>query len=114
VCLELARLDERLKAIQREIVLSEKHHAVAVKVASDELARRLEILNSHHEHTKEILAGCVTREVYEQWKSHIEGRLLKREGDSRELTGKLWLPLIVAAAVAAGLVAFVLRGLGGT
>ena len=106
--IELARLDERIKSQNEALVIaltaqdrmregSERAAMEAMRIAREETARRLDHLNNAAERADTMAAKTVTRELFDT----LVDRVLALEGNTRELTGKLWLPMIVAAGVAA-------------
>ncbi len=114
VQITLARLDERIKAITRDSIeqdardryereRSETDRDKAIKLASDELARRLTDLNHAHQQAVEVQATYVPRETFEASLKETIGRLNHLEGDAREQRGRLWLPMLAAAGIAAAL-----------
>jgi hypothetical protein len=109
----LARLDERLKSLVNDIARTETHAAWALKIASDELARRLEVLNGAHEEAKHVAAMTVTRDVHERDVKELVFRLSKLENEGATLRGKLWLPMLGIAGIAAGLAAITVKLIGG-
>jgi len=63
--IELARLDERLKALVRDLARTEASGAAALKIASDELARRLDTLNHERSREAQMQQLNVPRETFE-------------------------------------------------
>jgi hypothetical protein len=110
---ELARLDERNKALLRELERSERSHELALKIASDELARRLDVLNHAHQQAEEARRETVPRETFDNVIQNMRQDIEALKGDAREQRGKMWLPMIaiatLAAAIAAAAVKFVVR-----
>jgi hypothetical protein len=105
LAIEIARLDERIKAGDRLREASEYHSAEALRIAREELARRLDLLNGEHERFAQITAQMVHRDVF----SLLVDRVTRMELDAKEQSGKLWFPMLFAAAVAAGMGAAVAR-----
>lgn len=105
VQISLARLDERLQALVRDLERSERDRDRAIRLASDELARRLDDLNHAHQHATEVQSTYVPRETLNGFVKEATGRLNQLEGDAREQRGKLWLPMLAAAGIAAALAA---------
>ena len=109
----LARLDERIKSLSESLERSERERDRAIRLAADELSRRLEILNHSHQRAVEVQSTYVPREVSEVAAKEVEARLKVIEGDLREQRGRLWIPMLIiggiAAAVGASVVAFLLR-----
>ena len=103
--IELARLDERIKALQREIDHTEIAGKRALEVAASELARRLDNLNHAHQQAVEVQGTYVPRETF----SEVEKRVSVLELDSREQRGKMWLPMIAVATMAAAVAAAVVK-----
>lgn len=89
---ELARLDERYKALGREVERNEAAGQRALEIAAAEIERRLELLNGEREREKELLARAVSRELHDACFAAVEKRLSVMEG-------RAWI--IYAAAVAA-------------
>jgi hypothetical protein len=103
--IELARLDERQKAAQRELERSETVHSEALKIRSAELARRLDTLNHAHSEAIRVQGTYIPREMYERDRKEDDKRLRAMENAMQNLLGKLWLPLIVVAAASASIAA---------
>ena len=105
----VARLDERIKSLWDAIAAAERANSEAVRIAADRLEIRLEHLNGEQGRIAQINASMVTREVFEVKQQEIVNRLHRIEADFHETRGRLWLPMIVAAGVAAGLGAAVAK-----
>lgn len=106
---ELARLDERIKALQRELERSEHAHDLALKIASDELARRLDTLNHAHQQAVEVQGTYLPRETYDAKHRELELRLDVLDGNFRETRGRLWLPMLAAGGIAAAAAAALVK-----
>lgn len=102
---ELARLDERIKGLWRERDSSEDRSRERVKLAFDETMRRLEELNGAHERSERDRSQYVTKENVDNRLGEIHKMLRTLELDAREQRGRMWLPMIAIAAVAAGIAA---------
>ena len=105
----LARLDERIKGISTLLDRSERDRDRAIKLASDELARRLDVLNHAHQNAVEAQSKTVSRELFDTTLKDINARIATLEMEAREWRGKLWLPMLVVAAVAATMAATAVR-----
>ena len=105
----LARLDERLKAMGERMEREERANQRAIRLASDELARRLDILNHSHSQMLEAQSRFMPRELYETESKQLTDRLQTLQSEFREQQGRLWLPLLVAAGAGAGLAAAAVR-----
>lgn len=102
---ELARLDERIKSVEREMERSEKSHERALKIASDELARRLDTLNHAHAEAVQIQGTYLPRGEATLSLDRLTDRVSKMELEAENQRGKLWLPLMIVGVVAAALAA---------
>lgn len=98
----LARLDERLIALGREVERNEQAGHRALEIASTEVSRRLELLNGEREHERTMLARSVSRELHDSCFAAVEKRLSAMEG-------RAWLIYVAAAAAVAALVAEAVR-----
>jgi len=107
--IQLARHDERLKAVVASIAHAERAADASVKLAADELSRRLEILNHAHQQAVEVQATYLPREMFDAWKKETEARMHKIDADAREIAGRLWLPMIAVGGLAAAIGAAVAR-----
>jgi hypothetical protein len=106
---ELARHDERIVAISREINQERAYRAKEIEIAKVELERRLDVLNHAHARAQELQATFLPRETYEANRKELENRLNKAEGEVREIAGRLITQAAVAAALVSLVVAVVLR-----
>jgi hypothetical protein len=95
----LARLDERLKALEREIRIAVKNltraartaeirNQRALSLAARELSRRLHELNGETGRMKELHAAMVTSEKFDAKIGDVLRRLELLEGSSREWAGR--------------------------
>lgn len=93
------------------IQLRERQRAsrLELKLARKELARRLGELNGEAGRLAAMHSITVSRELFDSKMAELNSRLTKVEGDLREQAGRLWLPMIVTAAVAASLAALVVK-----
>lgn len=102
----LARLDERLKAMTENIRRTEEAGEKALTLATQELHRRLEILNGEASRLREMQATYVPREVFDRYKETQEQRISDLENFDANLTGKQWIGgaviVILAAAITFG------------
>lgn len=107
--IELARLDERIKGIHREMAHQELAYAAALKIASEELARRLDVLNHAHEEAEEARRQTVPRETFDAKVNVLAQNIEALKLDAREAHGKLWLPMVIVASLAASVAAAVVK-----
>ena len=98
----IARLDERLKALDAKTERIEDAGQRALEIAAAEISRRLELLNGEREHERGMLARSVSRELHDSCFAAVEKRLSQLEGRS-------WILYVAAAAAVAALVAEVVR-----
>jgi len=105
----LARLDERIIAIKDELERLESSGERALNLASAELARRLDTLNHAHAQAIEVQATYLTREVFDLAMKELTSRVTSLEGEARESRGRLYIPMVAIAAIAAGLSAAAVR-----
>lgn len=112
----LARLDERLKALVSRLDRADIYTDKAIKLAADELARRLDVLNHAHEDAVQAQAATVPREVFDNYKKEVDIRLRKIEETISNLLGKLWLPFIIIGSIGftiGGIIVSMFNKLGG-
>lgn len=102
-------MDENLevKVARLEVRLEERDRAI--KIAADELSRRLDNLNHAHAQALSVQATYLPREVYESSIKEMGSRLSRLEGDYREFRGKMWLPMLFVAAGASLLTGLIVR-----
>jgi len=93
------KVDERSAAQDKLREASERWQGEALRIAREELARRLDLLNGEHERFAQITAQMVHRDVF----SLLVDRVTTMELEFREQRGKLWLPMLAAGSLAAGL-----------
>jgi len=105
----LARFDERLRALSEQVKKADADKQRAIDMATSELNKHLDELNHAHEIAKETLATYVPRETFDAKVGAVEERQRKSELAISNLMGRLWLLLLAAAAVAAGLAAAVVK-----
>lgn len=105
----LARHDERIKALATQMENNSRDRDRAIRLASDELTRRLDNLNHAHSQAREVISTYLPRETHDRDISHLDVRLRKAEDSLRDLIGRLWLPMLAAAGIAAGLAAAVVK-----
>jgi hypothetical protein len=102
----LARLDERIKAMREDIRRTEESGERALDLATQELHRRLEILNGEAGRLREMQATYVPREIFDRYKETQETRISGLENFNANLTGKQWIGgaviVILAAAITFG------------
>lgn len=101
----LARLDERIKALAREIERTEAAGRREVEIAAAELARRLDILNHAHQEAVMVQRTYVPRETYERDHKEDDSRMRKLES----LADRMWWPMLFIAACAAALAGVVVK-----
>ena len=94
----IARLDERLKGIVREVERNEQSAQRALELSAAELSRRLEILNGEREREAATRNTFVTRELHDSGFAVVEKRLSALEGRS-------WILYVAAAGAVAAIVA---------
>ena len=99
---EIARHDERLKALDAKMERIEKASQQALEIASAEIARRMDLLNGEREREKELRGTFVVRELHDSCFSAVEKRLALLEG-------RAWILYVAAAAAVVALVAEVVR-----
>jgi hypothetical protein len=112
VYVHLARLDERLVALGREMVQRDDAGAKALVIAAQELARRLDILNGEHARSAETLRTFLPRveaalvaDKLSMKSADLEARVGKLEQFESLMHGRMWLGgaviLVLAAVMAA-------------
>lgn len=106
---DLARLDERIKSLMRDLERAERDRDRAIKLAADELSRRLDNLNHAHSQAQSVQATYLPREVFEASVKEMMLRLSTLEGDYREFRGKMWLPMLFVAAGSSILTGLIVR-----
>ena len=109
VHVRLARLEENLKSLDRLVDVIREDEDEARKLAAMEYARRFEHLNGETARMDKLHAEMVRREMFDSRMGAIDQRVTMVEGEARETRGKLWLPMILIAAIAAGLAAAAVR-----
>ncbi len=92
----LARHDERIKALAERITAAELDMERRLQVASIELSRRLDGLNHDLAQRQEMLTHTVNIDKFQALKEQFD-----------EFKGRLWLPMIIVAGLAAGVAAAV-------
>jgi hypothetical protein len=75
----LARLDERLIALGREVERNEAAGQRALELATKETERRLHILNGAHEEAKCTRATYYSREMHDQFATAVDKRITSLE-----------------------------------
>jgi len=93
---ELARHDERLKALAERISAAEADMERRLQVASIELSRRLDGLNHDLAQRQEMLTHTVNIDKFNALKEQFD-----------EFKGRLWLPMLIIAGLAAGTAAVI-------
>jgi hypothetical protein len=83
----------------------------ALRLQAFEYERRLAGLNHEAEQLKSMQARYVSNDVYDRDKRESENRLRKLEGLSENWAGRMWLPMLAVAGLAAGLTAVLVRTL---
>ena len=100
----LARIEERVEALRREMIQHEKISDQRIALAAGELARRLEGLNGEAERLASMQATYVNRETAEMQHAGFDHRILALERYQSNLDGKQWIGgaiiLVLAAIVA--------------
>jgi len=91
---ELARHDERIKALGERITAAEGDMERRLQVAAIELSRRLDGLNHDLAQRQEMLTHTVNIDKFNGLKEQFD-----------EFKGRLWLPMIIIAGIAAGVAA---------
>jgi hypothetical protein len=110
VAVKIARLEERLKALDRLIDVSNEERRRAIELASAELARRLEILNHAQARAEKVQGEQVPRETYDIHARANEERFGAVERDLAGLHGRMWLPVkIMGWVLGAAIVAVVAK-----
>lgn len=104
----LARLDERLKALNERLCRADIERDKAIEIARSELARRLDILNHSHEQAVLVQARYVPREINDA----AHERLVERIDNNEKQIAKA-LPYgmgiaIVAAAIGGAVTRYLL------
>ena len=106
---ELARIDERVKAMVLQIERSDQAHERALGLASAELARRLDTLNHAHTDQIRVQTTYLPRSEAQLERDKTNQRVDALEKALSNLAGRLWLPLLVTGAAAVALVVAALR-----
>jgi len=100
--IEIARHDERLKALDAKMERIEEAGQRALELASEETARRLELLNGSYQREAEARHNYVVRELHDSCFAAVEKRLSQLEGRS-------WILYVAAAGAVAALVSEAVR-----
>jgi hypothetical protein len=95
----LARLDERIIALGREVERNDVAGQRALELASADTARRLEALNGLHEEARCVRATYYSREMHDQYAGSVDRRIVQIER-------MVWMAA-GAGAVAGGAIALV-------
>ncbi len=102
VAVEIVRIDERLKALDRIRSIDAAAVADATEILRTELARRLELLNGEQDRIAAVLAKSVTREMFDLQVGEIAKRLDRVERVS-------WLPILVIGGAGTALGALAVK-----
>ena len=92
--IELARHDERIKALAERVSAAELDMERRLRAEATELSRRLDGLNHDLAQRQEMLTHTVNLDKFNALKEQFD-----------EFKGRLWLPMIIIAGLAAGVAA---------
>jgi hypothetical protein len=73
--IELARLDERIKALKEDVRRTEDTARRETELAATELSRRLELLNGHQAEMRAHSANFVTRDLHDTLQASMTEKL---------------------------------------
>lgn len=102
--IELARLDERLKAMSREVLRTEQASEKALGLKANELERRLDMLNHAHAEAQRVQGTTVNKELWQNDRNELEKRMRNMENFQSNLLGRMWIggAVMLLLAVALG------------
>ena len=107
--IELVRLrgDMRVEIAELKAAVAASHTALELQAA--EYARRLMDLNHEAQQLKDMQAKYTPRETYDRDAREADTRIRRLENLSENWAGRMWLPMITAAGLAAGITAAVVK-----
>jgi hypothetical protein len=108
---ELARLDERMKAQAREITHSEQAASNALKLAADELARRLDTLNNQHADARVDRERYLESSVHYAYKDMVDGQIKRLELWKENVAGRTLIIGALAGLSAGAAIALLVAAL---
>jgi len=90
-------------ALAQQIEKSNATNKEAMTIAAAELARRLDVLGHAHKEASQLQQTYETRDSHDRDIQEVEKRVRAVEDSLQNMQGRLWLPMLVAAGVAAAL-----------